>query len=144
MKNYVLSPSHYLSAAGLRLDSILKVACRVPVAYLKEYNQQFFTVVLNKYLKHVFNIVLKLNNHIWKKLQNYFFVEKNEAQTSGLIVAKKAPSLWKKKFLKKKFFQLICADMIFKIMSGNFFLNKWLSRHLSFSDFKVPKNYSSQ
>ena len=60
----MLSPSHYLSAAGLRLDSILKVACRVPVAYLKEYNQQFFTGVLNKYLKHVFNIVLKLNNHI--------------------------------------------------------------------------------
>ena len=63
-ENYGLSPSHYLSASGLRLDSILKVACRVRVAYLKEYNQQFFTVVLNKYLKHVFNIVLKLNNPI--------------------------------------------------------------------------------
>ena len=67
------------------------------------------------------NIVLKLNNHIWEKLQNYFFVEKNEAQTSGSVVAKKAPSLLKKTFLKKKTFQLICADMIFKTVRGNFF-----------------------
>ena len=52
-------------------------------------------------MKHIFNIVLKLNNHIWKKLQNDFFVEKNEAQTSGFVVAKKAPSLWKKLFWKE-------------------------------------------
>ena len=69
----------------------------------------------------MFNIILKLNNHTWKKLQNYFFVEKNEAQTSGFVVAKKAPNLCKKDFLKKKIFQLICADMIFKTVCGNFF-----------------------
>ena len=41
----------------------IKVACRVRVAYLKEQNHQFFTVFLHKILKHVFNIILKLNNH---------------------------------------------------------------------------------
>ena len=64
----------------------------------------------------MFNIILKLNNHTWKKLQNNFFVEKDESQISGFVVAKKAPSLWKKNFSKKKFFQLICADMILKTL----------------------------
>ena len=40
--------------------------------------------------------MLKLNNHTWKKLQNYFFVEKNEPQIIGFVVAKRAPSLLKK------------------------------------------------
>ena len=44
----------------------------------------------------MFNIILKLNNHLWKKLQNYLFVEKNETQISGFAVAKKAWSSWKK------------------------------------------------
>ena len=34
----------------------------VGVAYLKEKNHQFSTVFLNKFLKHVFNIIFKLNN----------------------------------------------------------------------------------
>ena len=50
----------------------------------------------------MFNIILKLNNHTWKKLQNNFFLEKDESQISGFVVAKKAPSLWKKNFSKKK------------------------------------------
>ena len=53
----------------------------------------------SKFLKHVFNIILKLNNHPWKKVQKYFFVEKIEAQISGFAVVKKAPSPWK---IKKK------------------------------------------
>ena len=48
----------------------------------------------------MFNITSKLNNHTWKKLQNYVFVEKNEAQISGFVVANKAPSPWKN--LKQK------------------------------------------
>ena len=40
----------------------IKVACRVRVAYLKEKNHHF-SVFLNKLLKHVFNIILKLNDH---------------------------------------------------------------------------------
>ena len=90
----------------------------------------------------MFNIILKLNNHLWKKLQNYLFVEKNETQISGFAVAKKAWSSWKKKS-KKGFFQFICADMIFKTVCG-FFLNKWCSRYLSFGDLKFPKKCSSQ
>ena len=56
-----------------------------------------------------------------KKTTKLFFMEKNEAQTSGFVVAKKAPNLWKKVFSKKKIFKLICVDMIFKIVCGNFF-----------------------
>ena len=41
----------------------IKEASRVRVAYLKELNHQFFTITLNKFLKHVFNILLKLSNH---------------------------------------------------------------------------------
>ena len=80
-----------------------KVACRVLEAYLKEQNQHFFTVFLNKFLKHVSNIMLKFNNHPWKKEENYFFAEKNDAQISGFAVVKKAPSLWKKSFFRKKY-----------------------------------------
>ena len=40
------------------IQTILKVACRVRVAYLKEENHHFSTVFLNKFLKHVFNLVL--------------------------------------------------------------------------------------
>ena len=69
---------------------------------------------------------------------------KNEAQISGFVVVKKAPIPLKKILQKKKFFQLICADMIFKMVSGYSFLNKWVSRYLCFSDFNVPKNCTSQ
>ena len=44
-------------------DFLVKVACRVRVAYLKESNHHFFTVFRNKFLKHVFDITLKLNTH---------------------------------------------------------------------------------
>ena len=47
-------------------------------------------------------------------------MEKNEAQASGFAVVKKAPNSLKIFFLKKKFFQLICVDMIFKTVWGNF------------------------
>ena len=47
-------------------------------------------------------------------------MEKNDIQISGFVVAEKAPSPWKKKFLTKKFFQLICEDKIYKTVCGNF------------------------
>ena len=77
-----------------------------------------------------------------KNYKIIFFVEKNEAQISGFAVAKKSPKSFKKQFFEKNFFQLICADMIQNGVQ-NFFLNKWVSRYLSFGDFKVPKNCSS-
>ena len=49
-------------------NSLIKVTCRVRVAYLKEQSHQFFTVFLNKILKLVFNTILKSNNHTWKKI----------------------------------------------------------------------------
>ena len=36
-----------------------------------------------------------------KKVQNWFFVEKNDAQISGFSAVKKASSPWKKCFSKK-------------------------------------------
>ena len=41
---------------------VIKIACRVRVDYLKKQNHVFFTVFQNKFLKHDFNIILKLNN----------------------------------------------------------------------------------
>ena len=53
---------------------------------------------------------------------------------SSFAAAKKVPSPWNK---------LVCAEMIFKTMGGFFFfLNKCVSRYLSFGDFKVPNNCS--
>ena len=45
-------------------------------------------------------------------------MERNEAQTSGFVVAKK---VFQKKNFEKKFFQRICADMIFKTVCRIFF-----------------------
>ena len=49
-----------------------------------------------------------------------FFLEKNDAQISGFADVKKVPSPSKKKFLKKKFFQLICTDKTYKRVCRNF------------------------
>ena len=76
-----------------------------------------------------------------KKTAKLFFVEKNEAQTSGFVVAKK---VFEKFFFGKK---IPLADLCRYDLQNRvqqLFLNKWLSRYLSFSDFKVPKNCSSQ
>ena len=43
---------------------------RVPVAHLKEQNHCFFSLFLHKFFKHVLHIMLKLNNHTWKKVWN--------------------------------------------------------------------------
>ena len=56
-----------------------------------------------------------------KKTTKLFFEEKNEPQISGFVIAKTAPTLSKTIFLKKKIIQLICADMIFQTLCGNFF-----------------------
>ena len=44
---------------------------------------------------------------------------------------------------EKNFFQLICVDMIFKTVCGNFFKQMGLEI-FSLGDFKVLKNCSSQ
>ena len=71
-------------------------------------------------------------------------MEKNEVQISGFAVAKEAQSPCKKIFSKKNSFTLFVQ--IYDLQNGvrNIFKNKWVSRYLSFGDFKVPKNSSSQ
>ena len=81
-------------------------------------------------MKHVFNIVLKLNNHIWKKLQNYFFVEKNEAQTSGFVAAKL--QVFQKNFFEKKILPAYLCGYDLQNRVRKFFLNKWLLRYSSY------------
>ena len=68
-------------------------------------------------------MVLKLNNPTWKKCIKSFFVQKSGVQINDFAVVKKGPSHQKKAFFKKKSFQLICADKIFKTVYGNFKIN---------------------
>ena len=58
---------------------------------------------------------------------------------------KKSPKSMKKSFFaKKESFRLTCKKKInFQNALWNFFLNKWVLRYLTFSDFFVPKNCSS-
>ena len=97
-----------------------------------------------KGLKYVFNIVLKLNNHTWKKVWNYFWGRKNDGQISGFVVVKKAPSPWKKIFSKKTILPAYLCRYDFQNSVRKLVWNKWVSRFLSFGDFKVPKNGCSQ
>ena len=71
-------------------------------------------------------------------------MEKNEAQISGFADAKKAPSPWKNIFLKKKSSNLFLQIWSSKQCAEIFFLDKWVTSNLSFGDFKVLKNCSSQ
>ena len=71
-------------------------------------------------------------------------MEENEAQISDFVVAKKAQSLSKNIFLNKKILPAYLCGYDLQNGVRNFFLNKWFSRYLSFGDFKVPKNCSSQ
>ena len=82
----------------------------------KRVKSPFFTVFLNKFLKHVFHIILELNNHPWKKYIISFLWKKK--QISGFTVVKKAPSPWKKIFLKRKSFQIICIDSLIPSFSS--------------------------
>ena len=51
------------------------------------------------FLKNVFNIAVKLNNHIiWKKHKINFLFRKNDAEMTGFA----APSEWKNIFFEKK------------------------------------------
>ena len=62
---------------------------------------------------------------------------------SGFAVVKKAPSPWKKLKKKKKNLPAYLFGYDLKNVEREFFLNKWVSRYLSFDNFKVLKNGSS-
>ena len=90
----------------------------VRVTYLKEYNHHFFSIFLNKFLKHVFNIALKLFNHTWTKYKINFLYKKNEAQISGFAVVKKLQVIREKIYWKKAPSSCFCTDKVFKTVSG--------------------------
>ena len=70
-------------------------------------------------------------------------MEKNEAQISGFAVTKKLQVL-EKNFFQKKFLPAYLRRYDLQNGVQKFFLNKWISRYLSFGDFIVPKNCSLQ
>ena len=66
------------------------------------------------------------------------FCQKNDALISGFAFMKKAPSPWKK-FLKKILQAYLSR---YDLQNGVHILTKWVSRYLSFGDFKILKNGS--
>ena len=73
-----------------------------------------------------------------KKYKVIFLCKKNDTQVSGFAFVEKAPTL-KKKFLKEKSFQLICADKIFKTVGGNIFKTNQSRDIWTFGDFTFQK-----
>ena len=64
---------------------------------------------------------------------------KNDAQISGFPFVWKAQIPWNKSFLKKKSFQLICVDTIFKTVSRCFLRINQSQDILTFGDFMISK-----
>ena len=61
-----------------------------------------------------------------------------------VLQSQKNLQIFEKKFFKKKNLPACLSGYDLQNHVQNFFLNKWFSRYLSFKDFKVPKNCSSQ
>ena len=64
---------------------------------------------------------------------------KNDAQISGFAFVWKAQIPWNKSLKKKKSFQLICVDTIFKTVSRCFLRINQSQDILTFGDFMVSK-----
>ena len=91
----------------------IKVACRVRVAYFNKIT--ISTVFLNKLSRHVFNIVLKLNNHLRKKNRQINFLWKKLRPKSMVLQPRK-----KLQVLEKNFF--------WKSNSSSLYLQIWSSK----------------
>ena len=89
-------------------------------------------------MKHVFNIVLKLNNNIWKNYK-IIFCSKKWGRNQWFCSRKESSKSLKKSFLKKNLPAHFCGYDLQNPVRNWFFLNKWFSRYLSFGEFKVPK-----
>ena len=101
------------------------------------------TVFLNKFLKHVFNIALKLNNHTWKKSKTNFLRKKMRPNQWFCSREKSSKSLKKMFFWKKILPTYLCRYDLQNAVQKIFFLNKWFWRYLNFGYSKIPKNDSS-
>ena len=71
-------------------------------------------------------------------------MEKNEAQISGFAVEKRARSPWNNFFFFEKNYSSLFVQARSSKRCAELFLKNWVSRCLSLSNFKVPKNCSSQ
>ena len=73
-------------------------------------------------------------------------MEKNDTQAVVLQSRKMLPDFRRNIFQKKKFLQLMAYLCRYDLQNNvrKVFLNKWVSRYLTFGYFKVPKNCSSQ
>ena len=81
-------------------------------------------------------------SHLKKSVIFFFLCGKKQGPNQWFCSDKKSKQNKKNsKKKKKKILQLICADIVFKMVCGNLF--KEVLRCLSFGDFKVPKNCSS-
>ena len=105
----------------------------------KSVKTPFLLNFSNKFLKHVFNIVFKLNNHTCKKyeISSWF-----KTMISSLAIShlwKKLQLLEKKFFFQKKFFRFICTYEIFKTVCRNFFKRNRSRDIINFGDFMVLK-----
>ena len=71
---------------------------------------------------------------MWKKMRpNQWFCSHRKSSKS-----------LKKIFFEKKFLPAYMCRYDLQNGVRKLFKNKWVSRYLSFGDFKVPKNWSSQ
>ena len=70
-------------------------------------------------------------------------MQKSDAQLSGFAVLKKILSYWKK-FFWKKIFQAYLWRKDLQNGLQKRFKNEWISRSVTFDDFAVAKNCSSQ
>ena len=91
-------------------------------------------------MKHVFNIILKLNIHTRKNLR-----KKISPKSVVLQSRKKLQVFEKKRFFKKKVLQLIYADTIFKMMCKVFFqINDFRNDSVSMKNRRCLRLYHCQ
>ena len=79
----------------------------------------------------------------YEKNYKIYFLWKKMRPKSVVLREKSSKSL-KKLFFEKKNFPAYLCRYDLQNSERKFMLNKWVSRYLSFGDFNVPKNCSSQ
>ena len=108
----------------------------VLVTYLKEQNHHFFLIISKKFLKHVLNIGLTLNNNIWKKSTKSILWGKKMAPKSAVSHSRE-----KLKVLEFIFFLIYIYSSSLFVQIGSSkccaetFWNKSISIYLTSGDF---------
>ena len=120
--NAVVLTSLLFTVANIKTSVMLFVECECLRwfmwfdSFMKDWIHHFFFLILpNKFLKHVI-IVFVLTSLTWKRSRINFLYKKMTPKLVFLHSWKKSPSPWKKKKINKKYFRLICADKIFRMV----------------------------